>query len=280
MSELANATPVPAVPMPTPSSTPDTQLPEPTPETLVTPEAPVTPDVPATTPETPVIPETVPAEPATPETPAEPDPTELPNIAADEDGGVFESTGNEYLDSALQQMVDGGVDLEQAFTGMDGDNIQPNMDYLNEKLGKAAAHGLIEGIKAENAKMEEWVKTETNALYESVGGEAAWKGITEWIGKGESGLTPEARTEYNQMLSQGGIQAQLAAQALNNMYRQSPGFSEPQPLTTGDATAQPTGIEPISRLAYSEALSKLGTDVGPEADALHARRLHTMKNGG
>lgn len=281
MSELANATPANSNPMPAPSSTPE-QLPDvpATPETPVTPDAPVTPEAPAT-PETPATPE-VPEVPEVPETPAEPDPTELPNIAADEEGAAFESTGNEYLDNALQQMVDGGVDLEQAFTGMDGDDIQPNMDYLNEKLGKAAAHGLIEGIKAENSKMESWVKTETDALHNSVGGKETWDNIAKWIGSGESGITPEARTEYNQMLAQGGIQAQLAAQALNNMFRQSPGFSEPANLTTGDATAQPTGIEPISRVAYSEEMGKAVRKFGehsPEVEALNQRRLFTMNQG-
>ena len=66
------------------------------------------------------------------------------------------------------------------------------------------------------------------------------------------------------------------------MYRQSPGFSEPQPLTTGDATAQPTGIEPISRVAYSQELSKAVHKFGeysPEVEALHARRTFTMNQG-
>jgi len=66
------------------------------------------------------------------------------------------------------------------------------------------------------------------------------------------------------------------------MYQHSPGFTQPAAMVEGDATAQATGIEPISRRNYAAELDKVIRTNGensPEAQLLHKRREAGMRNG-
>ena len=109
-----------------------------------------------------------------------------------------------------------------------------------------------------------------------------WQGIIDWIASGESGLTKEGGEAYNKMLAEGGVQAELAAKELSNMFKQSPGFTQNADLTKADQVAQPQGIEPISRMDYVNQLDKIVREEGeysPAAEALHKRREFTLRQG-
>jgi hypothetical protein len=66
------------------------------------------------------------------------------------------------------------------------------------------------------------------------------------------------------------------------MYQQSPGFTRPATLLQGDATAQPQGVEPISRREYAQQLDKVVREKGEnsqEAQVLHKRREFALTQG-
>jgi hypothetical protein len=209
-------------------------------------------------------------------------PEEAPKEEAPND--ETESTGNEYIDGLLTEFKSNDIDVDKLFGNYEesGDEKDIDFAYLESKVGKLAAKGLIAGFRAENEKLERQAEAESKIIYDAVGGESMWDGIVKWIGGGESGLSREGAEAYNTMLAAGGVQAELAARELSNMYRQSPGFTQDASLQQADQTAQPTGIQPISRAEYVEQLDKVVRKSGehsPEAKALHERRLFSMKNG-
>ena len=209
-------------------------------------------------------------------------PEEDPKEAAPKD--EIESTGNEYIDGLLTEFKSNDIDIDKLFGNYEesGDEKDIDFAYLESKVGKLAAKGLIAGFRAENEKLERQSEAESKTIYDAVGGESMWDGIVKWIGGGESGLSREGAEAYNTMLAAGGVQAELAARELSTMYKQSPGFTQHASLQSADQTAQPTGIQPISRVDYVEQLDAVVRKSGensPEANALHERRLFSMKNG-
>lgn len=196
----------------------------------------------------------------------------------------FETTGNEYIDDAMQMMHKGGVDLEKAFSKVfeTNDPADIDMEYLNSVLGEAAAFGLVEGLKAENDKLESYAAEEVTKINEAVGGPDNWVAICDWIGSGESGMTAEDNSDYNKMLSNGGKQAELAAKELHNMFKQSPGYTIPAVLVQGATPAQPGQLEHISRTEYSQEYSKIVRTEGeqsPKLALLDKRRTFSMSKG-
>lgn len=260
MTDLSDVTPANTNEMPTPPEGNPTETPvEPTPT-----ETPV---------EEPKVEETSPTE--------EPKPDiKLPEVPEK----APEPTGNEFVDGLLTEFKENDVDVDKLFGDYleTGNEESIDLAYLEEKVGKLAAQGLIAGVRAEASKLEQESTEAATAIYEAVGGEQVWQGILDWISSGESGLTKEGGEAYNKMLSEGGVQAELAAKELSKMYQQSPGFTQDANLTTADQVAQPKGIEPISRAEYSQELDKAVREYGeysPQAEALHKRREFTLSKG-
>jgi hypothetical protein len=196
----------------------------------------------------------------------------------------FEPTGNEYIDEALGSLHEGGVDFEKAFGKFaeSGNEADIDMAYIESVIGKAATYGIMAGVKAENQKIEQEAAATAKAVHEAAGGKEMWDGVCEWIASGKSGLTKEGWEQYNDMLASGGVQAELASRELSRMYQQSPGFTQPTNMLRGDATAQPSGIEPITRREYAEQLDKVVREKGEnshEAQVLHKRREFALQQG-
>ena len=204
--------------------------------------------------------------------------TQLPEVP----DTPIEATGNEFIDSLLTEFKENDVDTDKLFGKFfeSGNETDIDLAYLEEKVGKLAAQGLIAGVKAENAKLDAKAESDAKTIYDAAGGEQMWQGILDWIASGDSGLTKEGGEAYNRMLSEGGVQAELAAKELSNMFKQSPGFTQNADLQQADQVAQPQGIEPISRQQYVEELDKVVRTSGefsPEAEALHKRREFTLR---
>lgn len=207
-------------------------------------------------------------------------PVELPEPPEKEP----ESTGNEFIDGLLSEFKEKEVDVAKLLGDYSktGNINDIDISYLEEKVGKLAAKGLIAGVEAENAKLESKANADAKVIYDAAGGEQMWQGILDWIASGDSGLTREGGEAYNKMLSEGGVQAELAAKELSNMFKQSPGFTQNADLQQADQVAQPVGVEPISRLEYVEELDKAVRQYGeysPQAEALHKRREFTLRKG-
>jgi hypothetical protein len=238
-----------------------------------------------TPPET-VTPEVAPVEPEVTVTPEVTPPAEEPKLPEVEDpvDSPFETTGNEFIDSMLTDFTAAEVDTDRLFGKFSETNDEADIDvaYLEEKVGKLAATGILAGLKAENDKLEEYVAEESKKVYEAAGGKELWDQIVEWIGSGKSGLTKEGGASYNAMLEAGGVQAELAARELSTMFKQSPGFTQTGTLVQADQTAQPTGLEQISQADYVSQLDVIARKEGefsPAAMALHARREFTLSQG-
>jgi hypothetical protein len=202
----------------------------------------------------------------------------------EDDDLPFEPTGNSYIDEALGSLHEGGVDFEKAFSKFaeSGDEADIDMAYIESVIGKAATYGILAGVKAENQKIEQEAAATARAVHEAAGGKEMWDGVCEWIASGKSGLTKEGWEQYNDMLASGGVQAELASRELSRMYQQSPGFTQPATLLQGDATAQPSGIEPITRREYAEQLEQVVREKGEnshEAQVLHKRREFALQQG-
>ena len=196
----------------------------------------------------------------------------------------YESTGNEYMDNVLSAFHEGGVDFDKAFGNFSESGKEEDIDleYIESIIGRAATQGILAGVKAENAKMEADAVSTAEAVHKAAGSKELWDGACSWIASGKSGLTKEGWDQYNTMLAAGGIQSELAARELSKMYQQSPGFTKPANLMEGDATAQPSSVEPISRRQYAEELNKVVRTNGensPEAQLLHQRRQVAMQRG-
>ena len=233
-----------------------------------------------------VIPEGEPVvEPVVDPTLTIPEPTEDPvEEPTKEEDKEVESTGNEYIDSLLGEFKSNDIDVDKLFGNYteSGDEKDIDFAYLESKVGKLVAQGLIAGVRAENDKLEHQSTESAKTIYDAAGGEAMWEGIVQWIGSGASGLSKEGGEAYNTMLAAGGVQAELAARELSSMYKQSPGFTQDSSLQKADQSAQPTGIQPISRIDYVEQLDAIVRKSGehsPEAKALHERRIFSMQNG-
>jgi len=206
--------------------------------------------------------------------------TKLPEVPEK----TIEPTGNEFVDSLLNEFKEQEVDVNKLFGNFleSGDENDIDFAYLEEKVGKLAAQGLIAGVRAENDKLDSKAQSDAQTIYDAAGGEQMWQGIIDWIASGESGLTKEGGEAYNKMLAEGGVQAELAAKELSNMFKQSPGFTQNADLTKADQVAQPQGIEPISRMDYVNQLDKIVREEGeysPAAEALHKRREFTLRQG-
>lgn len=214
----------------------------------------------------------------------EPEKDEKQEEQKQDDDLPFEPTGNEYIDEALGSLHEGGVDFEKAFGKFaeTGNEADIDMAYIESVIGKAATYGIMAGVKAENQKIEQEAAATARAVHEAAGGKEMWDGVCEWIASGKSGLTKEGWEQYNDMLASGGVQAELASRELSRMYQQSPGFTQPTNMLQGDATAQPTGIEPITRREYAEQLEQVVREKGEnsrEAQVLHKRREFALQQG-
>jgi len=214
----------------------------------------------------------------------EPEKDEKQEEQKQDDDLPFEPTGNEYIDEALGSLHEGGVDFEKAFGKFaeTGNEADIDMAYIESVIGKAATYGIMAGVKAENQKIEQEAAATARAVHEAAGGKEMWDGVCEWIASGKSGLTKEGWEQYNDMLASGGVQAELASRELSRMYQQSPGFTQPTNMLQGDATAQPSGIEPITRREYAEQLEQVVREKGEnshEAQVLHKRREFALQQG-
>lgn len=261
-AEPANVNPMPtppAEPVPTPVPAPEpAPVPEPTPTPVPTP-------VPAPVPEPSIAP---------------PAPTPAPTP---EPASTVQPTGNKILDAAAKLVSEHGFNpntLSQEIENS-GDLQPATRSALEEKLGTEQVELLIASYKAEVQSVKTTAEKKRQAVYDAVGGKEQWDAIAQWTTTDEAGLSQEAADEYNKMLAAGGVQAQLAANALKEAYMATPGFKQANPTMQSADSAVPASpnIEAISRRQYVEQRKKaVRTGNAAEVAALDARATHTMTN--
>lgn len=267
-----NAAPANSNPMPTPPVTPEpvpAQEPAPAPE-----PAPAEPVAPAVEPSAPApAPEPAP-EPA-------PDPEPTPEPAPEPVKAPV--TGNSALDAVATVLSDNGFDPTAISQEMvqSGQLSEQTKASLEEKLGAAQVSLLMNTYNTEVTNIKSAAEQKRQAVFSVVGGEEQWNAIAEWTKTAESGLSQEAADDYNKMLAAGGVQAELAANALKEAYMATPGFKQNNPtMESADSVvpAQPN-VEPISRRQYVEQRkAAVRTGNASEVTALDSRAKHTMDN--
>ena len=256
----------------------------------VTPPVGVAPVEPAVTP--PAEPATAaPVEPVQPAAPVEPAPVvpevpaipEPPVAPAPEVPAYVPETYTNFMEAADKLLTDKGIDtksLAATIDAADGKVTDEVRGILVDKLGAAQATVLISGYETEHAAATASVNAEANKVFDVVGGKEMWDKMAAWAASPEAKLTEEARQSYNTMLSLGGVQAALAAEAIKGAYMQSPGFTQDPTLLTGDKQPNaPTGIEPISRSVYmTEKTKAINENNGVEVQSLEARARFTKEH--
>lgn len=249
-----------------------------------TPE-PVAPVVPDNTPvvEPVVEPVATPAQVATPTPAVEPAAAEpVAPVAEPIVEPVQEIPEGDFLTSADTILTDAGLDTSDVVEKINANEGKVSVELYNEivaKTSKGVADSLVAGFTTEVANAEKRQAAETAKVYEVVGGEAEWNKIAAWTSDPASKLDPAAAKEYNAMLAAGGVQAQLAANALKEAYMASPGFSADANVVPGDGTPPAQGLEPISRAQYTTEKKKARQSGDGVLDAaLDARARHTMQN--
>ncbi len=155
-----------------------------------------------------------------------------------------------------------------------------HIKQMEEKMGKAQASILLQGIQAEVAKATAAQEAADQAIYDAVGGQENFDATVQWIQSEESGWTEEERTDLNTMLDMGGNISQWAAQLMMIDYTNAgkPVAKEvpKAPELREGHKAQPSTPEPISIQDYNAGIKSAKTQ--SEVDALVKRANFTRQS--
>lgn len=226
----------------------------------------------------PVVPDvTPPVEPPVVNPPVLPEP-EPPKPQA-------EPTGNAYFDAIQDVMLEKGIAPQKYWEEVyanDGAISPESRAELVAALGEPQVKLMEKGIVGEMASLKASQQAEAQKVYDAVqlpgvaDGKAAFNTLAVWS---QTNLTPEERSEFNGMLSKGGVQAQLAVKALKEKYMADPNYSNAGSVVSGDGVPDAAGPELISRSTYVTELRKAENARDKAAVAkLHERAKHTMAN--
>jgi hypothetical protein len=193
-----------------------------------------------------------------------------------------EPTGSVYFDTLSAALYEKGVDsskfTEEIITT--GKLTPENRTALVGVFGEAQVAMMEHGTSTELARIRTAQDAEATKVYDSVqlpgmvDGKAAFGVLAEWS---ITNINDAERSTYNEMLSKGGVQAQLAVKAIKERYMQDPNYSAAANLVNGTAPATTNGVELISRTAYTAALRTAEkTKDSAAVLLLNTRAKHTM----
>lgn len=173
-------------------------------------------------------------------------------------------------------------------------NGQPVVDYfeehgefhadhvkqMEEKMGKAQASILLQGIQAEVSKATASQEEADKVIYEAVGGQENFDAAATWIQSEDSGWTDEERADMNKLLDMGGNISQWAAQLMMIDFSNA-GNPAVAPVPTKPAIrdghkAQPSTPELITIQDYNQGIKAAKTQ--SEVDALVKRANFTRSS--
>ena len=219
--------------------------------------------------------------PADPETPPVEEPAAEPSIEdqlADKPNAEDLYEGSEFFEAATHTFdkaeIDGQVVVD--YFQEHGEFAPEHLALMQERMGKAEAQILINGIKGEIAAQAAEEQATVQAVYDAVGGEEQFKEVAAWAASEESGFDQQERDDMNGLLAQGGNVSKWAAQLLMIGF-QNAGGQQPAgaaQLQQGGHAPQPKGIEPISQQDYRKAIQSARSQ--GEYDAINKRATYTM----
>ena len=234
-------------------------------------------DVPPT-PEAPVTPEQAPAPEPDPAATEDPDPLKAEEPVPESGDGYEDSFYGHAAEMFDKAELNGQpvVDYFEEHGEFHADHIK----QMEEKMGKAQASILLQGIQAEVAKATAAQEATDDAIYEAVGGQENFEAAAQWIQSEESTWTDEERADMNKMLDMGGNISQWAAQLMMIDYTNAgkPLAKEvpKAPELRDGHKAQPSTPEPISIQDYNAGIKSAKTQ--SEVDTLVKRANFTRQS--
>lgn len=193
-------------------------------------------------------------------------------------------TGSAYFDNVLNVLHDKGLPYEQLMQEYTNNGaVSPeNRAAMVAALGEPQVKLIELGVAEEKTKITTAQQVETQRVFSAIAlpgftdGKAAWDTLAEWS---KANVSIEERGTLNEMLSKGGVQADLAVKALKDKYMADPSYTVPATLITGDGLPPAGGPEPISRSTYTLERRKAENARDKVAIAsLDARAKHTMQH--
>ena len=111
--------------------------------------------------------------------------------------------------------------------------------------------------------------------------EETWSGLQQFAQSQSSNLSSEDRSAMNEMLSAGGIKAELVIDSLYSKYKDSDQYIERPALMQGDQATQ-SNVSMLSKKDYQSqigpAIAKFG-ESSQEVTALRQRRQFSLLRG-
>jgi hypothetical protein len=193
------------------------------------------------------------------------------------------ATGNASLDSIGVLLDEKGIDGSTALEEFNkyGEVSQETYDAFVSKAGAPTANLILGQFDQASSALRASAQDDAKAIYETVGGEDAWKQVAAWS---QSEAVSEAeRTEYNKMLKAGGKSAQLAAKELKERMMADPQYKSRADLVGSSAApvgaGQPAAAVLMDRATYSAKIrvAEQRGDVR-EIGQLRENAKHSMKH--
>jgi len=203
------------------------------------------------------------------------------------------ATGNKKIDAVGQLLADKGVPNADSIINevvTDGEISLANHAALVDALGEAMAGIVLSQLEGEVTAVRDTATAERSRLMDYTAeafGEKAedaaevWQAVQDFAKSPEAGLSEADRAAMNQMLSQGGLQAELVIDKLKSKYYASNNYTQEADLLVGESTVN-SSFEAIGKAAYTKQMSEVARDFGydsPEAERLRAKRNESIQRG-
>lgn len=192
-------------------------------------------------------------------------------------------------------VVSAGVEPRQLISEADpetGDISVAHKALLIEVHGEAIADLIENNVQKMIGDAHKVTEASDNAVYAQLetefegvteqSGKDTWKELSGWV---KENIDKDVRKEYNQMLSKGGIQAQLAVKAMVEAFKKNNDFTVKAELLEGDGQiATPSSKGFVTQREYRAQLDSLiasghDYDSSPEIAALNRKRARSMQMG-
>lgn len=203
----------------------------------------------------------------------------------------FTPSGNETIDQVTNLLVnknfEGATDIISEVTGTQELSLASKAKLVDE-LGADVAGLVINQLESSVAAVKEAGAAEGKRLkdyaFKKFGGsnpEETWSGLQDFAKGQTANLSADDRIAMNEMLSAGGIKAELVIDSLYSKYKESDQYISRPALMQGDKTIQ-SNTQMLSKVEYQSqigpAINKYG-ETSQEVASLRQRRSFSLAQG-
>lgn len=203
----------------------------------------------------------------------------------------FQPSGNAHIDQVTNLLYNSQFEGSDAVINEVVTNQELSLTSkakLVDKLGADVAALVINQLETSVAAVKEAGAVEGKRLkdyaFDKFGGanpEETWTGLQQFAQGQTANLSAEDRKSMNEMLSAGGIKAELVIDSLYSKYKSSDSYIERPTLMQGDKTIQSSMVL-VSKKEYQDqigpAIQKYG-ESSQEVQGLRQRRSFSLQKG-